>query len=116
MHIVVPCFQKETDEDTNQEKEILTFFKAMPVFRVEDTDGEKLDYQNIKLPNLPLVEKAKQWGISVKAIPGNYRYHGYYSSQRKQIAIATPEESVFFHEIAHYAEFQIMPNHCWQRW
>jgi len=108
IHILVPCFKKQVDEDTQEEKEILKFFKAMPVFRVEDTDGEKLDYQNIKLPDLPLIEKAKEWGISVKAIPGNYRYHGYYSSQRREIAIATPEESVFFHELAHLAHEKVI--------
>ena len=32
---------------------------------------------------------------------GNYRYYGYYSSTRKEIALASPEEKVFFHEPAH---------------
>lgn len=108
IHILVPCFKKQTDEETKQEKEVLSFFKAMPVFRVEDTKGEKLDYQNIDLPDLPLIQKAKEWGISVKAVPGNYRYHGYYSSQKKEIAIATPEESVFFHELSHAAHKKII--------
>ena len=108
IHILVPCFKKKTDEETKEEKDVLSFFKAMPVFRVEDTDGQKLDYQNIKLPDLPLIEKAKQWGISVKAVPGSYRYHGYYSPQRQEIAIATPEESVFFHEIAHVAHEKVI--------
>ena len=108
IHILVPCFKKKTDEETKQEKEVLSFFKAMPVFRVEDTNGEKLDYQDIELPDLPLIQKAKEWGISVKAIPGNYQYYGYYSPQRKEIAVATPEESAFFHEIAHFAHEKIV--------
>jgi len=108
IHILVPCFKKQTDEKTKEEEKILSFFKAMPVFKVEDTDGEQLDYQNIELPNLALTEKAHEWGISVKAVPGNYRYHGYYSSQRKEIAIATPEESVFFHELAHVSHEKVV--------
>jgi len=107
IHILVPCFKNQTDEETKEEKEVLTFFKAMPVFRVEDTDGEKLDYQKIELQDLPLIEKAKEWGLSVKAVPGNYRYYGYYAPQRQEIAVATPEESVFFHEIAHVAHEKV---------
>jgi len=53
------------------------------------------------LPDLPLKEKAEEWKISVKAIPGNYRYKGYYSPSRQEISLATPEEKVFFHELAH---------------
>ena len=46
--------------------------QARAVFRVEDTDGEPLDYQKMELPEFPLIEKAKEWGIFVKAVPGNY--------------------------------------------
>jgi hypothetical protein len=78
----------------------------MPVFRYEDTKGEPLDH-DIKLPNLPLIKTAESWGISVKAIPGNYRYRGYYSSARSEIALATPEEKTFFHELAHAAHEKV---------
>jgi len=30
------------------------------VFRSEDTDGRPLDYENTELPDLPLVERAKE--------------------------------------------------------
>ena len=69
-------------------EQILNGFGCRPVFRVEDTKGEPLEYENIELPDLPFIERAQQWGISVKAIPGNYRYFGYYSPCRKEIAIA----------------------------
>ena len=67
----------------------------------EDTDGEELDHRNLELPELPLLDKAREWGISVKAIPGNYRFSGYYSPERREIALATSEEKTFFHELAH---------------
>jgi len=41
-----------------------------PVFRVEDTDGQPLEYERIELPELPLMEKATEWRISVKAVLG----------------------------------------------
>ena len=101
IYILVPCFKKEVDKETGEEKEMLRLFKSSPVFRVEDTDGEPLDYLQIKVPELPLLERAKEWGISVKAIPRNYRFHGCYSPQLHTIALATPEEKTFFHELAH---------------
>lgn len=110
VYILVPCTGKEIDEDTGEEKEVLYYFKPSPVFRYEDTEGEPLDYEQINLPDLPLIQKAEEWGISVKAIPGNYRYMGYYSQSRNEIALATPEEKVFFHEIAHAGHERIKGN------
>ena len=107
IYILVPCMKKEIDEESGEEKERLYYFKPSAVFMREDTDGEPLDYEQIELPDLPLAERAEAWGISVKAIPGNYRYHGYYSSDRHEIALATPEEKVFFHELAHAAHEKI---------
>ena len=104
IYILVPCFKKQIDEATGEEESTLSFFKAMPVFRVEDTDGDPLDYQNIELPDLPLIERANDWGINVKAVPGNYQYYGYYAPDRKEIAMATPSEKTFFHELSHAAD------------
>jgi len=109
IYILVPCFKKNKDE-ADEEKKVLTFFKAMPVFKVEDTEGEPLDYQNIELPDLPLLDRAQDWGISVKAVPGNYRYYGYFAPDRKEIALATKSEKTFFHELAHAADY-ILKSH-----
>lgn len=82
-------------------------FGIKPVFRYEDTDGEPLEYEQIDMGELPLIQKAEQWGLNVKAIPGAFRYYGYYSSGRNEIALATKEESVFFHELAHAAHEKV---------
>lgn len=107
VYILVPCFRKQVDENTQEEGQVLTTFKAMPVFRVEDTEGEPLDYQSIELPELPFIQRAYDWGIDVKAVPGNYRYYGYFSPARKEIALATPSEKTFFHELSHTADYII---------
>jgi len=104
--ILVP-FIKKVEGDQGGEKKILVGFGCRPVFRVEDTDGNELEYENMELPDLPLLERAEEWGISVRAIPGNYRYHGYYSFDRKEIALASPEEKIFFHEISHVAHEKV---------
>lgn len=103
IYILVPLIFKGNGkkDDDEEEKGYLRGFMTRPVFMVEDTDGEPLDYQNIELPELPLLAKAEEWGISVKAIPGNFSYYGYFSPARKEIALATPEEKTFFHELAH---------------
>ena len=80
---------------------------ARAVFRSQDTDGEPLDYEQIDLPDLPLIERAEEWGISVKAIPGSFTYRGFYSPSRKEIALATEAECVFFHELSHCAHERI---------
>ena len=101
IYILVPCLGKEVDDDTGEEKEVLRYFKPSPVFMYEDTDGEPLEREQIELPEFPLIERANEWGVSVKAVPGNYLYAGYYSSVRNEIGVASPEEMVFFHELAH---------------
>jgi hypothetical protein len=78
-----------------------------PVFRFEDTEGESLEYEKLELPDFPLLERADEFGVSVKAIPGNYRYYGYFRPGTKEIALATPEETVFFHELAHAAHEKV---------
>jgi len=100
-HILVPCFKSVKDDETGNETEVLRFFKSAPVFRAEDTDGEPLDYLLLEVPDLPLLERAEEWGVCVKAIPGNYSYYGSYSKANKEISLATAEECVFFHELAH---------------
>ena len=93
----ISCVKKEDEED-----KIVKGFMAVAVFRYEDTDGEPIIYPKLKLPDLPLLAKAKEWGISVNAVEGNEEYYGYYSHSRKEIALATEAEcKVFFHELAH---------------
>ncbi|BBO73084.1 hypothetical protein DSCW_05010 [Desulfosarcina widdelii] len=107
IYILVPKIAKTVDGQTGEEETILRGFVCRPVFRIEDTDGEPLEYEQIELPDFPLIERAEEWGIAVKAIPGNYRYWGCYSPTRKEISLATDEEAVFFHELAHAAHDRV---------
>jgi hypothetical protein len=101
LYILVPYVVKQI-EDGHEDTQFKPLgFGVCPVFKVEDTQGEPLEYQNLEVPELPLMDRARDWGICIKAVPGNYRYYGYYSSGRKEIALATSQECVFFHELAH---------------
>jgi hypothetical protein len=70
-YIITPIRVRK-EKQKNDEETILRGFKPSPVFRVEDTGGQALEYENMKLPNIPLMDKAREWGINIKAIPGNY--------------------------------------------
>jgi antirestriction protein ArdC len=106
--ILAPRFIKKQSDDEEEAEPILAGFFAVPVFKVEDTEAEPLDYQKIELPELPLMKVAQEWGISVKAIPGNYQCSGYFSQDRKEIGLASKGETVFFHELAHAAHQRIL--------
>jgi hypothetical protein len=106
IYILVPRMIKReilTEAGEAEEQEVLAGFMGRPVFRVEDTEGQPLDYQQIELPPLPLMERAREWGLSVKTVPGNYQYHGYFSQQKREIGLASKDEAIFFHELAHAA-------------
>ena len=58
IYILVPKIAKTVDSETGEEETILKGFMCRPVFRVEDTEGEPLDYEQNELPYLPLLERA----------------------------------------------------------
>jgi len=101
--ILAPVVRKVKDEETEEERQVLAGFVPLAVFRAEDTEGAPLGHAQRALPDLPLLERAHEWGISVRVIPGNYRYYGRYSQDRNEILLATEEEVVFFHELSHAA-------------
>lgn len=105
-HILVPCFKKQT-LDSGDEKIELAGFVTGAVFAIEQTDGDPVDYQQITLPKLPLIDRAKELGINVTAIPGNANHYGYYSPSKKVIALASPEECVWLHELTHLADDKV---------
>jgi hypothetical protein len=107
LYILVP-FMKKSEGDNGKEMTVLKGFGCKPVFKVEDTDGEPLDYQEIELPEFPLLERAEQWGISVQAVPGNCHFFGSYSDKHQEIELATQEECIFFHEMAHASHAKII--------
>jgi hypothetical protein len=107
IYILVPYVTKTLDKKTGETNYALKGFVPRPVFKVQDTDGETLDYQELELPDFPLMERAVEWGITVKAVPGNYSYQGSYSPRLREIQLATKAESVFFHELAHVAHEKI---------
>jgi antirestriction protein ArdC len=101
--IFAPITKKVKDEtDPDKDKVLLLGFKLLPVFKIEDTDGEPLpeyDYTPPKLP--PFLEVAEKLGIQVKWKPINRGAYGYYSLLDKSITLGSQDYFVYFHELAH---------------
>lgn len=111
IHILAPKtfkVEKETDDGDKEERTVLCGFRVLPVFKVEDTEGEPLPGVEIDEQELPLIERAREWGLDVIAVPGNEFYRGYFSPHEKRIALATPNEKTFFHELAHAAHEKVV--------
>ncbi len=106
LYILAPILiRKQDGEDGPDESEkVLKGFRVIPVFRVEDTEGDPLPVSPVLPPEPPpLIEVATAWGVTV-----NYRaivnpFLGSYSPGRKEILLCTHDEQVFFHELAHAA-------------
>ncbi|MHC4797674.1 MAG: zincin-like metallopeptidase domain-containing protein [Planctomycetota bacterium] len=112
-YILGPSIVKKTDTDgetgEDTEKSVLVGFHAIPVFRVEDTHGEPIDYPETEPPQPPpLSEVAKTWDIEVQYIPFTGRYYGYTWHDKDQIALCTHDETVFFHELTHQAHRRVL--------
>lgn len=118
-HITAPSIRKrkETD-DKGDKKEVaaLVGFVPVAVFRVENTEGEPLDYEQLELPALPLMEVAKAWGIDTRPMGGQMGFYGRFTPGSREIALASPEECVFFHELAHAAHNKFRPLKGGQHW
>ncbi|MBL7055046.1 antirestriction protein [Candidatus Woesearchaeota archaeon] len=82
------------------------YFNGIPVFRAEDTEGKELPYENIQIPNHSFMSVAKAWEIEVKSSPFMGNVYGYYQRSEK-IVLASPDEEVFYHELAHAAHHRL---------
>jgi hypothetical protein len=114
--ILAPCLKKVKEEKHGEEKErqILYGFKSIPVFAVEDTEGDPLPEVDQKydtwVDGLPLMEVAQEWGIQVGTYThgqgnplGYYRYGG----DGKAIMLGVENLSTFTHELVHAADHRI---------
>lgn len=89
----------------NEEEKKLVGFKPIPVFRVEDTDGDPLSYANqirsVDPAALPLAELSKELGIEVQVGTTTKSEYGSFSPAAKKIRICTDSEQTFLHELSH---------------
>ena len=115
-YIFAPRIRKEKNGQGENEESLIGFL-TVPVFRVEDTEGEPLDYEQTGIKEFPLMDKAREWGLSVSAVGEKTTYWGAYNG--REIKLATAEEGVFFHELAHHghklAAGELKPGQDWKQ-
>lgn len=102
--IVAPLFKSEKDEATNEERQVLSGFRLINEFRIEDTEGKNLPYQirmkELKPEELPLIDVAQKLGIKVRAdLCGSAE--GSFSPYERLIRMNCADKQVFLHELSH---------------
>ena len=103
-YILGPVTRKVTDKGTGEEKVIVCGFKGLPVFGQEQTEGKPLPTDpDIEkwVDSLPLLDVAKQWGLSVDVFDGEKT--GYLGMYRhgKSIKLGVKNVSTWCHELVH---------------
>ena len=109
IHILGPRMVKKEKVPGETEMHLVGFV-SIPVFRAEDTDGEPLAYENLAVPDLPLLDVARRWGINVRAVSFQGEFFGRYRLLDDEIILCTPEEGTFFHELAHAAHHRVLKS------
>jgi len=102
-YILAPLVAKFKDTETDEERQLIRGFKAVPVFRIEDTEGEPVITKPYDL-HIPCEFDGiiKDLGLNVKAVSfGSRGSYGWYAPARKDIRLASPDIEVFLHELSH---------------
>ncbi len=93
-YILAPMTIKRKDEN-GEERIIVIGFRSVPVFAIEDTEGEPVEeYKPAALP--PLAGLAE---ISYRNT--DHGESGSFNPRTKKITLSTEDPSVFFHELVH---------------
>lgn len=114
IYILGPVKRKRTEKDAETGETRDSFyvagFTAIPVFRIEDTDGPPVatyaDYRPAEWP--PLYDVAEALGVTVTYGPGDGRFRGCYSPGAERITLCTEDACTFFHELAHAAHARVL--------
>lgn len=95
--------EKTNSEGEKEKTSFLAGFLTIPVFGLDQTEGEPMEYQKKELPKFQFLEKAEEWGIKVESSDFTGDFLGYYGIEDKVIRLASPNVKTFFHELAHAA-------------
>jgi hypothetical protein len=92
----------ESGETVREEKTVLAGFKAIPVFRFEDTDGAPVIREDFKV-NIPCEFNSiiQELGLKVQPVRFCGMAYGSYNLINKEIRLASPDIEVFLHELSH---------------
>jgi hypothetical protein len=107
IYILGPMTKKFKDEKTGEEVVKVYGFHTIPVFRLEDTEGEPLEEDDFQLEIPVCFDRIiKELNIDVAPTAFDGSCYGWYCSsgllgQDRKIRLATPEIKTFLHELCH---------------
>ncbi len=111
VYILAPCvkkFETEGDDGETNEGSAVYGFRSVPVFGLEQTDGDPLpvDAEAIAwLESLPLREVAESWGIAIQSYDGAEGGRlGFYSCAGDRIGLGVQNLATWAHELVHGAD------------
>ena len=101
--IFAPLIKATDDTVTGKGKTIILGFRPIPVFRIEDTEGEPLPEEIASTPAMypPFYEVAERMNIEVKWSPIDDNAYGYFSVLNNAITLHSQDAFIYFHELAH---------------
>lgn len=101
--IFAPLTKTVEDASSGKTKTIIFGFRPIPVFRIEDTEGEPLPDEIASTPATypPFYEVAERMGIEVKWSPIDENAYGYFSVLNNKITLHSQDAFIYFHELAH---------------
>lgn len=114
--ILAPKMATRTDPDPitgeDVKHQVCVGFLAVPVFRIEDTEGVDVAHADFSPPAVPpLSAVAAHWGIAVEYGPTRGGEYGYYQGRggeaTERIHLSSHDPEVFYHEIAHAAHYRV---------
>ena len=116
--ILAPCMKKVTQQDDDgreRERQIIYGFRSVPVFAVEDTEGDSLPEGDNRydswVKELPLTEVAEAWGINVGTFSHEganpLGYYRYASNGNQAVMLGVENLSTWAHELVHAADHRL---------
>ena len=112
-YIFAPLSRKIREEDDATEpRTVITGFRLIPVFKLEDTAGKPLPELANLTPEVlpPLFDVAQKLGVaSVEYVPFNGRALGSYQPGSKEIRLSETSALTYFHELMHHLDRQTEP-------
>lgn len=113
-HILSPCTKTRIDEETLEKRTAVYGFRGTPVFGLSQTEGTPLEKDDRDadswVDSLPVIEVAKEWGLSVKALDGK-RHNPlgcftHVGNTGTGIALGVKNLSTWTHELVHAADLR----------
>ncbi len=116
--ILAPCVKKIKEKDNASEekkRQVIYGFRSVPVFAVEDTEGDPLPDKDDKYDSwaaqLPLMEVAESWGINVGTFSHGggdpLGYYRYASNGNQAVMLGVENMATWAHELVHAADHRL---------